>query len=310
TVGKLRDLLVAEAGSAASLLQLRVQYKDPDVAALVANNWASFFVEWVNEIYGYEGDSQLRFFEEQLDQAENELNVAEQSLIMHQADNLTDIVTIELMALQNQQTTYLQRKQDISQLTQDIQGMLLLLEGIGTGNDVVAPSQLTLLMLELRAFNLISPEASVPIQFQVDSAESFGQQNREDQASYLRELLGVLLLQTAEIDAVLVDLEPQILDLQQQRQEVELQTSTALRNFTIAEETYIALARKVEEENITSQDLTDGVRFAGIATPPSKPIAPNTLLNTMVAVVAGLMIGLLALVIRAWQMENRLREHP
>ncbi|MCB0028708.1 MAG: hypothetical protein KDE28_12425, partial [Anaerolineales bacterium] len=49
TVGKLRDLLVAEAGSAASLLQLRVQYKDPDVAALVANNWASFFVEWVNE---------------------------------------------------------------------------------------------------------------------------------------------------------------------------------------------------------------------------------------------------------------------
>jgi uncharacterized protein involved in exopolysaccharide biosynthesis len=89
----------------------------------------------------------------------------------------------------------------------------------------------------------------------------------------------------------LAGLEPQLLLLQQQKQEAETKYNRLLRDQTVAGETYIALAHKVEEERITSADTNSGARLASEAAVPRKPVDRSRLVVAAIAVFAGLIVS-------------------
>ena len=59
----------------------------------------------------------------------------------------------------------------------------------------------------------------------------------------------------------------------------------------MARETYVTMARKVEEVRIAAADTSGEVRLASQAAVPESPVGPRKKINTAVAGALGLMLG-------------------
>lgn len=293
----LRQLLEAEPSNDPSLLRLIVQHEDPEKASALANMWAELFVEWANRVYGFRGGDQLRSFQAQLQQAEQDLTAAEDELIAFQAQNRTVIVANELEALRRTQADYLRTKQEIVFLMQDVSALRSQLEQQSSNASTTVADQITALFLGLKAFNV---ETNVPMQFQFDTLESLTQQSRLEQIQLLDSLVETLATRLAEIELQVVELEPQILTLQEEQQNLAIEDSRVNRNYVIVKDTYVALARQVEEERITSQDTSSGVRLASKSAVPENPVAPRVLINTIVAGGMGGMFAVFVILALGW----------
>ncbi len=297
TIGTLRGLLEANAGSDPSLLRLTASFGDSQATSEIANIWAEIFVAKANEVYGGSGGNRQLFFETQLNDVGQELETAEQALIDFQATNRAAIIENELAALQLTQANYLENQQSTLLLIQDVQSLReQIARQPGNGN-VTFADQLTALLLQVKAFNA---ETETPLQLQLNTTEPVTWQNKNEQLGFLDNLIETLSTRSMEIDTSLADLEPKILVLQQQKQETETENNRVTRNFTLSEETYTALARKVEEERITSQDVSSGVKLASKSAVPENPVAPKRTLNTIVAGFLGLLLGAIAVLFFSW----------
>ncbi len=299
TLQDLRTKVEAESGADPSIVRLTVRHRDPEEAARVVNAWAELFVERANELYGSQGDAEVQFFETQLKRAEAELAAAEEALVAFQARNRAAILRNQLNSLKQTQADYLADQRTIAYITQDIEGLREQLAEQPADQPVSLADQLTSLFLQIKAFNA---QAAAPIQLQVDSASALSEKSLSEQIAFLDDLVGVLEEKSAEIDDRLAELEPQILALQRQLTEVTIEEDRLTRARDVARETYMALARKLEEARIAAEDTSGEVRLASRAMVPQKPASPHKLLNTAVAGALGLMVGIFgAFVIEWWR---------
>jgi len=297
TVEDLRELIKAKSGTDQSLVILTVRWKDPEEAAEVANLWAEILVRRANEIYGSAGESQFQFYQQQLQRAEEELRTAEEALVAFQARNQESILEHQLGSRRQMHADYLAAQREIAYIIQDIRGLREQLSRQPADQSVGLSDQLTVLFLEIKAFNA---HASAPIQLQVDSAATLSDKSLAEQIAFLDELVRVLEEKSAEIEGQISALEPEILALQQQLQEVYTENDRLTRARDVARETYITLARKVEEQRIAAEDNTGDVRIASRAAAPEEPASPRKLLNTAVAGVLGLMLSVFGVFMAEW----------
>lgn len=305
-VETLRDLqkkVEAESGADPSIVRLVVRHRNPEEAARIANLWAELFVERANELYGGQGETEVQFFEAQLERAEAELEAAEQALIEFQARNRAAILRNQLDSYKRMQADYLADQRTIAYLVQDIEGLRDQLARQPADAPVSLGDQLTSLFLQIKAFNA---QASTPIQLQIDSAAALSEKSLAEQIAFLEELVRVLEAKSAEIEGRLAELEPQILVIQQQLQEIGTEGDRLTRARDVARETYMTLARKVEEARIAAEDVSGEVQLASRAAVPEKPASPRKMLNTAVAGVLGLMLGVFwAFVMEWWRQEEQ-----
>ncbi len=295
TVQGLRALLEAQSGADPSLIQLTASYKDAQTASQIANLWAEIFVEWANEIYQNANGDQLAFYESQLSGAAVDLAAAEQALVDFQVRNRSSIVENRLLALNQIEARYLASQQQITFLLQDITSLAEQLAA-QDGLTVTWGDQLTVLNLQLQAFGAQNSD----LQLQVSSETVLTSENRRDQLAYLEELQTTLETRLGEIEGDLIELEPEILALQQEKQSLLAEQNRLQRNASVAEETYTSLARKVDEERITSQDESNSLRLASNSAVPDEPVAPRRLINTLVAGFLGGFLMIIALIGREW----------
>lgn len=300
TIETLNKLLSTKAGADPSLLRLTVTYHDPQKTAAIANMWAETFVTKTNEIYGDQGGDQLRFFEEQLETAERDLELAEQVLIEFQAQNRSKILKNELQALEDTQADYLEKQRQIELLLQDVQGLQDQLNNSSSNDAVTMANQLAALLLQIRAFGgTTNQQTGTPWQVQINT-EQMIDTNRNDQLAFLNNLAQAITTQSQQINKRLSESEPQILVVQQEKEKAEIEEARLIRDKSVATETYTTLANKVAEESITSQDMTAGVRLASQATVPHVPTGPRRFINTLVAAILGLVIACLGVFIISW----------
>jgi capsular polysaccharide biosynthesis protein len=297
SVEQLRKMLTAEAGADPSLLRLIVTYGNPEPATEIANLWGDLFVSRVNQIYGSQGGDQLRFYEQQVEAAASELNGAEQALIIFQAGNRASILENQLLALAQTQTDYWNDQRELILLTQDVQALQDQLAKLPNNTEITFADQLVSLALQAKAFDV---ETSMPVQFQLQSTEALVNSDRAKQLAFLDTLIQTLAVRSVQIEEALADLEPQILALQAEKQETDTESRQILRNFTLAEETYTALTRKVEEERITSQDTNSGVKLVGRTAVPEEPTGSRIFMSTIVASFVGAILIATLIMIRKW----------
>ncbi len=296
TIEELRQILEAEAGDDTSIIQLSATSEDPTEAAAIVNTWAAVFVAWANEVYTGQSSQQVAFFEEQLAAAEAELTSAEEALVTFQAVNRTEVISNTLAATLDTQSEYLSAQRRNSQLRRQVQELRDQLAAPGN-NQITLADQLTALSLQLQAFGA---ETAVPLQLQVSDSASLTAASRSEQLALLDGLLTTLTTQTEQIEAELVALEPHILGLQQQQQQANTEYNRLLRHQLVTEEAYMALAHKVEEKRITSQDTSSGVRLASEAAVPQEPEGRYRLLGALVAGMIALLISVLIILIIEW----------
>lgn len=305
--GGLRQRLEAQPGSDPSIMRLNAYAADPETAAQLANLWAEQFVQFANRIYGNQGGEQLAFFEERLAESGQALERSEAALVEFQARNRANILGAELEALQARQVEYLAQTNKLQRLIQDVANLRTLLETQPAGSNVNFADQLTALTLQIQAFGFEAPllqEAAAPGQFPVqlllNSPDNLTISDRREQIDLLEGLQETLVNAAQQIDEAIGNLEPQILTLQQEKQAVDTESARLTRDRDLAQETYLALARKVDAERITSQDVASGVQLASRAAVPGAPAGPNKLLNSVAAAVVAFFGSILVIFLVKW----------
>ena len=298
SVEDLRELVEAATGADSNLVRLTVTHGDPEFAAGLVNQWAELFVTKSNQIYGTQGGDQLRFYEQQTEAAAVELNVAEQALIAFQARNRASILGNQLSSLVQIQSDYLSDQRQIILLTQDVQALRDQLAQQPNNAEITFSDQLVSMSLQAKAFGA---QGGIPVQFQLESAEALVNSDRAGQLDFLDALIRTLAARLLQIDEALAELEPRILTLQAEKQEINTESSQVQRDYTLAEETYTTLTRKVEEERITSQDTNSGVKLVGRTAVPEEPVGPRKLVNVIIAGMLGVMLAVMVILFGQWQ---------
>lgn len=297
----LREMVRANAGADPSLVNLTVEHSDPVFAADVANLWASLFVSWANQVYGYQGDEQLVFFEAQLADARDELEAAEQALIAFQTRNRSNILANELAAVQQTQADYLAKQRQTDLILQDIESLL------AQGEDAAADiDQLAAVLLQMRALGGVpnGAQTSAPWQLQLN-LDTLAEAEPAEQRATLVNLREMLVTQSSQIEGRLGEVEPQILAVQGEVEAAKVEEGRLKRDVDVAVETYTTLARTVDEKRITSQDTTSGVKLASRTAVPDKPSSPNIILNALISGIAGLVLATVAVLALYWWRTER-----
>jgi uncharacterized protein involved in exopolysaccharide biosynthesis len=299
-LASLKGLLSAKAGSDPSLINLSVKYADPQAASEITNKWAEMFVIRANEVFGTQGDEQLGFFEDQLLVASQDLQQAEQDLIDFQARDRSMLLDNELIALQQTQADQLAKRRQIALLLQDAESLHEQLTDASDRKDTPSAEQIALVLLQLRTFGGVpSADITTPWQLQLNVDQLSGM-DQQDQIAFLSGLQNTLAAQVKQINEHLAELEPQILAAQQVKQEAVAEGTRLNRNLTVAEETYTALAHKVEEGKITSQSTGSGVRLASRSAVPEAPSGRGTLFILAVAMLLGIFLSVLVIIVVTW----------
>jgi uncharacterized protein involved in exopolysaccharide biosynthesis len=293
----LKKMVEAFSGGDPSLVVLRVESVSPQDAMGIANVWADVLTERGNELYG--GNEQdVAFFEEQLAAAGEALDASDGALVAFEARNQSKIIAAQLESHQQAQADQLLAQRTIASIVQDIQGLRDQLAEQPSGQASSPADSLTALLLQIKAFNA---QAETPIQLQIDSTEALSGKTQEEQVAFLDDLVDTLQTRSAEIDEQLVQLEPEILALQQELQETNVEHERLVRAQELARETYMTLARKLDEARIAAQEQNGTLQVGSYAAVPVEPVGPRRIFNSAVAALLGLMVGILiAFAIEFW----------
>lgn len=297
TIAGFRGLLEASPGDDPSLIRLTAKHTDPADAARISNQWAAVFVIKANELFGDGDGEQLNFFEDQRTQAEQELTAAESALIEFQGINRQTIHGNKVNALSLLQQTLLEEQRELRQLESSVQYLRDQIADSGDGNSASFADQLTALVLQLRVFN---PAMGLPFQLQLDGASGLSSISLDEQTATLMDLQKTVTSRLAAIGTELTEMEPQLLELQQVLQETLSENNRLQMNRNIAQETYQSLARKVDEEGITSDDMTRGIRLASNAAVPEEAVGPQRMFITLVGAFFGAILAVFLMLFISW----------
>ena len=295
-IQQLGTKLSVDQGSDRSLLRLSATDQDPAIASHLANNWASKFVPWANAIYSDQDAEDAIFFEEQLIVAQENLEIAEEAFIAYQGINPSETISNTLNIYGFTQKAYLQEEQDLIVLRQDAEALRTQILAIDnqTNYDI---SELTALTLQLRTFHA---EKALPILLNLSNTSDLESLSPADQIAFLDAIIEVIENRSTQVEMELEQLSPQIQQLQQQFQEADTEYVRLLRDLQIAEETYLALAIKVQEIRITVEDTSQSIRLASGATVPSKDVSSQKLVIISVATFLGLASSIFTLMLKTW----------
>lgn len=308
-LSELVKLLESTALADPALLELSVTYDDPAIAALIANKWAELFIGWANEVYSDTTQEQVAFFEGRLLASEAAWQETSAALASFQSRNRLTTLKQELDNLLATQALYLFEERQKTLLLQNVQALQAQLAAQPTGATAVG-EQLTTLFLQLKAF---SAEPTTALQLNLDPQAQPFNQSRQELIATLEKLAQSMTVQIEAAAQAAALLEPEILSLQVEQQTLQTELDQLLQNEQVSNETYLALARKVEEERIALQDSDSGFRLASRAAVPQRAARPLVLLNTVIAFVFGLLVSVLAVIVYTWwrraplQVEDRER---
>jgi succinoglycan biosynthesis transport protein ExoP len=304
-LGVLSGMVEASSGGDPSLLLLKVHSRSPQDAAAIANTWGDLVVQAGNEIFG-DSAKDVDFFKDQVAQAAQALDEADAALIEFEAHNQSNIISTQLDSLNQAQAEYLNDQRTISYIIQDIQGLRRqLAHQLSEQPDDQSMSfadGLTVLLLQIKAFNAriaasdasAPAPASAPIELQIDNSASLSNKTLAEQVVFLDDLVTTLQSKSAEADARLLELEPQILASQQALQQLTAEQDRLTRAQEVVRETYLTLVRKLDEARIAAQEENGALQVGSYAAVPESPVGPRRLFNTAVAGMLGLMLGILA----------------
>ena len=297
TVSRVRKMLTAAGGADPSIIALKVQNGDPQLTADIVNQWAALFVQHANAVYG-QGEQEVAFFQAQVEEAQSALDEAEQALIDFQARNESRILNAQLSSKQASLDETLRVSRSAEANIQDARALQDRLRAQDAMARTSLGDELTALFLQVDALN----RKSLPIQLQISGSQGLGDRTAGEQIAYLDSLIQALENKLVVLDLEGQALEPDLLDLQKQIQKVSTERDRLQRTANLARETYLALARKVAEVQISAQDTVSSVRLASKAYAPDRPVSPKKLLNTAIAGALGLLIGIVgALGLEYWR---------
>jgi capsular polysaccharide biosynthesis protein len=289
TVDQLKSIIWMRTVGSPQLFRLNASHEEPVMAANIANAWAEEFVFAVESAYG---SNDLEFYSGQLEQAAAELQAANDALVAFQTTNRQGIVDNELASLHEQHRAYLTKERSLTLILNDIRDLRAQLEA-NTTDTVSTAEQLAALMLQLRTYESVPPAVQTfaetmavaapgrdsQWQFSIGTDATLTTADRAQQLQMLESLRVAIEASLANIDAQRTALEGSIFTLQTEKQDLFNEGERLISNRTVAEETYLSLARKVDESRIVNQaPIAHIVSHAAV---PEQPARPNLITSLL-----------------------------
>ncbi len=295
TLAQVRDMTTLTTSADNRLVRLVVTDEDPEVAAALANIWAEEFVITIETLFGRGG---VAYFDDQLQQASQELRAADDALVAFQSTNRQGIVDNELMALTDRQRALLADESRYRRVLADIQLLRRQLEN-NTTDVVTLSDQLSALTVQLRAYETTQATPVAP-QFQINIGA-----DAQLSTTLRAELLQQLEALRVSVEAALTDNQTQleslaapIFALQTEKQQLFNQGERLLSAQEVAQETHVIVARKIDEERVAAGETL--ARVAGHAVVPDKPARPNLLALVSLLSLAALIPSILLVLFLTW----------
>lgn len=312
TVRVVREMLDVQSGADASIIKLTVQNGSPERVALIANHWAALLVDRSGELYE-QGEQDRAFFEAQLADAKQTLAQAEQALIDFQTRNEVAILQAQLENKQAELYESLGLARALGLSTQDAQALLARFQTQAVQTQATLNDELAVLLLEVTVRNdnslpveLPSSETSqrylptstsggnsLPVELQISSPNQLDKHTIGDLSTRLEALIGMLEAKLTQARQNATAVQPEILSLQESLTQAQIEEDRLKLAKSVASETVLTLSRKVAETQIAAGDETGAVRLVSQAVVPDRPVAPRKMVNTAVAGVLGLFVGVL-----------------
>lgn len=278
-----RSLSVASDGD---VIRVSVLSDNPELAALIANTWASIYVKRVNEVFA-EGALTTDTLETQAVEAKKDYEAKESALV-------ADIQSTPLERLKRQQDTLIQQLNSLGnleaklfKLEDDAQSLKTLIQrGQGAAS---LSDEFARFTIEANSFN---NAGELPARVDLPLANATGLGTREQQLQQLDALIKTFQERRAaiggssrdELYKQLNDVQVEIEKFQQVRKELN-----AARD--LAWDTYQLLNSKVAENTVASQTESQLVRIAAAAIVPTEPMERRVLLTTILGGMAGAVVG-------------------
>lgn len=301
-----------------TVLKLSLEDNDPERAASLTNAWAKSVVRLLNAIYAPTSGA-LDLFESQAEEALAGWEAAQQALIDFQSTNKERILRQRLVARERVLASYLEAHRMLGLVLLDAQALQVRLAVRGS-----APSDLRddLTMLLLATRSLVSTVSSPPsivepsveggivilpdtivspldLQIQLQGDLLFGE-SAEEQVNFLEALIESLEDQRVALEEEAATLQFGIYELQAQLAQAEEDRIRLEQERDLSREAYQTLARKAQETKLVAQDQENIALIASRAIVPSQPKGPRIKLNTVIAGIAGLMVGICWTLIYKW----------
>ncbi len=290
TLAAFKDKLKATATVDPSLIQFSVQDQDANLAAEISNVWASDFVSYTNELY-QQREIGATFFEAQAHDAKSKLENTEQALVDYQGRYDGNIINSKLQANLAEISDTLKTRELLTNLMANTG----LLEDRLSAQSGASPANLAYdlssLLMQVNSLNLVG---TVPLQIQFTDAALLSSKSIDEQRSFLADLNQSLQARAKQVDAQIDALTPQVLSLQRDLQTANTELDRLTRERDVARDTYLTLAKKVTESQITAQDTGGQLRLASQAAAPTEPVSPRKGLNAILGGFLGLVLGVIS----------------
>ncbi|NUM44491.1 MAG: hypothetical protein HUU38_07260 [Anaerolineales bacterium] len=287
TIAALEAMTKVELDTASNSMLLFVENEDPEVATEIVNLWATILVQKANNLFGenIDGEDSL---EAQFVQIQAEREAAQQALVEFESQNEASIMTTRVTV---QQTLYGQILADHGKLTQVLQDLETLQAQLDSqpANQPVSPeTEFTALLLQLKAYNL---DLTLP-QLQLSAQTSETPRTVGTLATQMAQLQEVLELRATNLALQLDPLQTEILQLQSQIKDLQATGEQLQQNYQVTSDTYLTLARKLTENEISSEVSGNIVKLGSRAIVPMEPVGPRTLINILIGGVSGLILSI------------------
>lgn len=300
---ELRDIFTAETGGDPNLIKLTARSRDPQEAARLANAWAAQLVDHLNDLYGRNND--LPLFEAQAAEAKTALERADQALAAFRreyglgfsAGGDTGEKTLDLGIARRLQaktdllTNYEARADQVAQLLGEAR------MAAAQVDSTTAPAIVSGLLADMLQLGLVEGETSPLVQINLGEL---------DARTSLSALITALEAKQDSIDEAITRLKAEVEALQSELADRQQELDQLLRDRQVAQDTYLTLSNKLQETSIEAQGQSgDVVQLVSHAAVPQEPASPQRLLNTAVAGVLGLMVGVFgAFFVEYWRGEE------
>jgi uncharacterized protein involved in exopolysaccharide biosynthesis len=294
---------VIDVSSEGDLIKIKAKANSAEKAALIASTWAQEYESRVNLIYGESALSPTEI-QAQADAAKRDYDVKEAAVVTYLASNPIDQLTRQIAQKQQRLADLVSIENRIERLLADATALRSRLSAGAAGSN--RGDELAGLLLEAGAFSTwasqpVNPQtaagtfstwSSLPVDLQIQIDQLSIGQTPAEQSRNLGALIATLEDRRKLTQTELVGpLQQEVNQLQAQLEQENAKKQELVRARDLAWSTYATLATKVAEVNIAAQAQGSVVRLAAPAVAPRDPVAPKKLLNTLLAAVAGLVLG-------------------
>lgn len=310
-IAGLMKMISLENISDTNLIAIKVTYRDPEIAASIANTLADKFTEFITDMSKEHAEKSSEFLVAQLEVEKTKLDEAylERKQFLSQprgVDELNGEVSSTLSLINSYKTQIVQKEVELVKIEAGIQAVS---EELGRTAKVLTTTKS--LDNDYLLNQILSEPGNISI---VDTSQlTMVSEEINDNYQVLEMKLSELKISKAELEKemdeinIKIDENKSMLETSQQELAEKSYEKTLIdKKVSIANGTYNAFLEKYEESLIAESTKVgeSSINIVSNAIIPEDPVGPRKMLNLAIGAVLGMMIGVFGAFFRAYWVES------